>query len=127
MAMSKQLCNPLSFTTHLTTAVMKSLAVFVLTLFLGASASGQLQHPVSAPLESSQSTFTTFRSLHSPAHSLRITSQNSSICDAHSAQYTGWLDVGPHHLFFWYFESQRNPGQDPLTLWMTGGPGGSSM
>jgi cathepsin A (carboxypeptidase C) len=116
MAMSKQLCNPLSFTTHLTTAVMKSLAVFVLTLFLGASASGQLQHPVSAPLESSHST-----------HSLRITSQNSSICDAHSAQYTGWLDVGPHHLFFWYFESQRNPGQDPLTLWMTGGPGGSSM
>jgi len=35
--------------------------------------------------------------------------------------------VGAKHLFFWYFESQDDPEHDPLTLWMTGGPGGSSM
>lgn len=71
-----------------------------------------------------------FRVVHStqfPKYSVRIRQQNDSICAAGSAQYTGWLDVGPKHLFFWYFESQNNPITDPLTLWMTGGPGDSSM
>ncbi|KAF3491037.1 carboxypeptidase Y [Arthroderma uncinatum] len=71
--------------------------------------------------------FQVFTSKHSPQHSIRIKKQNSSISDAHSAQYTGWLDFGPKHLFFWYFESQSDPENDPLTLWMTGGPGYSSM
>jgi cathepsin A (carboxypeptidase C) len=60
-------------------------------------------------------------------HSIRIRRQDESICAAGSAQYTGWLDIGPKHLFFWYFESQNEPASDPLTLWLTGGPGGSSM
>ena len=51
---------------------------------------------------------------------MRIITQNSTLCDAHSKQYTGWLDVGAHHLFFWYFESQSDPRNDPLTLWLTG-------
>ncbi|KAF2671542.1 carboxypeptidase Y precursor [Microthyrium microscopicum] len=42
-------------------------------------------------------------------------------------QYTGWLDVGPKHFFFWYHESESSPENDPLVLWLTGGPGGSSM
>ncbi|KAK2867883.1 hypothetical protein FQN49_003372 [Arthroderma sp. PD_2] len=71
--------------------------------------------------------FQVFTSKHSPQHSIRIKKQNSSICDAHSAQYTGWLDIGPKHLFFWYFESQNDPENDPLTLWINGGPGASSM
>jgi cathepsin A (carboxypeptidase C) len=53
--------------------------------------------------------------------------QNDTICDARSKQYTGWLNIGTKHLFFWYFESQNNPSEDPLLLWLTGGPGGSSM
>ncbi|KAJ5488005.1 hypothetical protein N7530_002305 [Penicillium desertorum] len=69
--------------------------------------------------------FTTFRSTNS-SHSIRIRQQDESICAAGSAQYTGWLDIGPKHLFFWYFESQNDPA-DPLTLWMNGGPGSSSM
>jgi cathepsin A (carboxypeptidase C) len=61
-------------------------------------------------------------------HSIRIKhQQNDTICDARSKQYTGWLDVGTKHLFFWYFESQNNPSEDPLLLWLTGGPGSSSM
>ncbi|KAJ5212072.1 carboxypeptidase Y [Penicillium cinerascens] len=71
--------------------------------------------------------FRIFQSDSSPEHSIRIRKQDESICAAGSAQYTGWLDVGPVHLFFWYFESQNDPTNDPLTLWMTGGPGGSSM
>lgn len=72
--------------------------------------------------------FRVVQNKYSPNHSVRIRQQNDSICAAGSAQYTGWLDVGPKHLFFWYFESQNDPPtNDPLMLWMTGGPGDSSM
>ncbi|KAF2866359.1 Alpha/Beta hydrolase protein [Massariosphaeria phaeospora] len=72
--------------------------------------------------------FEVYQSQFSAHHSIRIKQQqNDTLCNAHSKQYTGWLDVGAKHLFFWYFESQSSPSEDPLTLWLTGGPGGSSM
>jgi len=71
--------------------------------------------------------FQVYRSSASPHHAIRIKAQNDSLCDAQSTQYTGWLDVGSKHLFFWFFESQSKPKEDPLLLWLTGGPGGSSM
>jgi cathepsin A (carboxypeptidase C) len=72
--------------------------------------------------------FSTYQSQFSENHSIRIRQQqNDTLCNAHSKQYTGWLDVGSKHLFFWYFESQNKPSEDPLLLWLTGGPGGSSM
>lgn len=70
--------------------------------------------------------FQVYQSQFSEHHSIRIKEQqNDNLCNAHSKQYTGWLDVGSKHLFFWYFESQNNP--DDLLLWLTGGPGGSGM
>lgn len=72
--------------------------------------------------------FQTYQSQFSEQHSIRIKEQqNDTLCNAHSKQYTGWLDVGSKHLFFWYFESQDKPAEDPLLLWLTGGPGGSGM
>lgn len=79
------------------------------------------------PEHSSHDDFRVIQNKHSPSHSVRIRQQNDTICAAGSPQYTGWLDIGPRHLFFWYFESQNDPVKDPLTLWMTGGPGSSSM
>jgi cathepsin A (carboxypeptidase C) len=72
--------------------------------------------------------FQIYQSQFSEHHSIRIKQQqNSTICDARSKQYTGWLDIGSKHIFFWYFESQDKPSEDPLLLWLTGGPGGSGM
>ena len=72
--------------------------------------------------------FQTYQSQFSEHHSIRIREQqDDTICNAHSKQHTGWLDVGSKHIFFWYFESQNKPSEDPLLLWLTGGPGGSGM
>jgi cathepsin A (carboxypeptidase C) len=72
--------------------------------------------------------FRVYQSPYGSDHQIRIRDQqDDSICDARSKQYTGWLDVGSKHLFFWFFESRSSPSEDPLLLWLTGGPGGSSM
>lgn len=94
----------------------------------------------------SQSDYQSFSLPGHPDHAVRIKQQTDDVCDAGSRQYTGWLDTGGKHLFFcksdrfWYthnfhadfrrigyVESLDDPQNDPLNLWMTGGPGCSGL
>ena len=38
------------------------------------------------------------------------------------SSYTGYIDVGARHLFFYFFESRSDPDKDDVILWTNGGP-----
>lgn len=109
--------------------LLSSTYLLPLSTISGLAYATQFPLAVSEPTEDTP--YHVFRSEHSAEHSIRIRKQNSSLCNTNVEQYTGWLDVGHAHLFFWYFESEAGQSKEstnaPLTLWMTGGPGGSSM
>lgn len=55
----------------------------------------------------------------------------TGICemDPNTKSFSGYVDVAEdQHLFFWFFEARnQNPETAPLTVWINGGPGSSSM
>ena len=43
--------------------------------------------------------------------------------------YSGYVDIEEEqHIFWWFFEAREvDPSEAPLTVWINGGPGSSSM
>ncbi|CAI5730278.1 unnamed protein product [Hyaloperonospora brassicae] len=68
---------------------------------------------------------------HGPRTGVPVaTVANRSVFCGLTTQDSGYVqlpDTVDAHYFFWYFESRRDPRTDPLVLWLTGGPGCSSM
>ncbi|KAL1938629.1 hypothetical protein VTO73DRAFT_11444 [Trametes versicolor] len=56
--------------------------------------------------------------------------QNSGVCETTPGvnQASGYGDLASDKsIWFWFFESRSNPDTAPLTIWLNGGPGSSSM
>ena len=104
--------------------------LFTLLLAGVVLASDNLQAPLRDEISSPPAeNFVVYESDAYPYHSIRIKRQNSSLCDTPAEQYTGWLDIGHKHIFFWYFAPERDDAlnEDILTLWLAGGPGVPSV
>ncbi|KAI0077845.1 serine carboxypeptidase [Panus rudis PR-1116 ss-1] len=82
-----------------------------------------------SPLEElgflSTDTFTTLTHPVFPNYSVRV-KKSIEWCDGTANAYTGYIDIEARHLFFYFFESRRNPDVDDVVFWTNGGPGCSS-
>ncbi|KLO15321.1 alpha/beta-hydrolase [Schizopora paradoxa] len=63
---------------------------------------------------------------HPEIRGLSARIKKSQFCDGGVDSYTGYIDAGTRHLFFYFFESRNDPDNDDVLLWTNGGPGGSS-
>jgi carboxypeptidase C (cathepsin A) len=69
------------------------------------------------------------KTLQPPKMHENTTMKESIFCGL-TGHYSGYVKL-PNKVndnyFYWLFESRNNPSKDPLVLWLTGGPGCSSM
>lgn len=62
-----------------------------------------------------------------PSEGTKPSPNLQEVCPGVDGYVTGYLDSGDKHFYFAYFDSRSNPQEDPLVMWINGGPGCSSM
>ncbi|KAI0772253.1 serine carboxypeptidase [Irpex lacteus] len=72
----------------------------------------------------SEDVYTSLKHPFVPGYGLRV--KKSGVCDGMVNAYTGYIDIAARHLFFYFFESRREPSTDDVIFWTNGGPGCSS-
>ncbi|KAL0578369.1 hypothetical protein V5O48_003621 [Marasmius crinis-equi] len=55
-----------------------------------------------------------------------VRERKTDLCNDTAQAYTGYIDIGARHFFFYFFESRANPETDDVIFWTNGGPGGSA-
>jgi len=57
-----------------------------------------------------------------------VSTTHAALCDT-VEQVSGYFKIknSPKQYFFWFFASRNDPDDDPVVLWLNGGPGCSSM
>ncbi|KAK2728892.1 carboxypeptidase y [Colletotrichum kahawae] len=73
-----------------------------------------------------------FGAICAAAGSFRVRPSPQSVCASAGGGQSGYYDFASSendskHLFFWMAESRGDPANDPVILWMSGGPGASSV
>lgn len=84
------------------------------------AARGMYNHGLSFDLSAlSKTDFTHLGHPAFPGYGVRI--KRTTFCDDTVKAYTGYIDVGVRHLFFYFFESRHDPDKDDVIFWTDGG------
>lgn len=64
-----------------------------------------------------------YGSLYNTSRALK----QADLCDPKADQDSGYIDTAPGKIFYWLFESKKDADKKPLTIYLYGGPGASSL
>lgn len=80
------------------------------------------QLPILPGFDSELDDYTIFKHASMPNQQLRFKQNDGWCTGADTRSWSGYLDSEDSHYFFYYYESRSKPEEDPVVLWINGGP-----